>query len=310
MEARYLFGPVRSRRFGLSLGIDLSPRAKQCNFDCLYCELKGAKAQESMHEVVEVEAILEELRAQLPHHPALDVITVTANGEPTLYPHLLPLIRGIKQIPHTAKTLILSNGSRFGEASVQEALLEFDIVKFSLDAVSERTFRRVDRAIKGLEAGAVVEGIKRFARRFKGELIAEVLVVAGVNDSVEEMEAVAKTLREINPLRVDLGTIDRPPAYKVQGVTPERLQELAECFDGLNLFITKRQKSEGNGARGRRFSKEELLRTLERRPWSEDDARELLNEESRRFLEELVDEGLVIQEFGGKILFYRAKVRH
>lgn len=306
----YLFGPVHSRRFGLSLGIDLSPSVKQCNFDCLYCELKGVKAQESMREVAEVGAILAELREQLPSYPALDVITVTANGEPTLYPHLLSLIRGIGQIPHTAKTLILSNGSRFGEESVQEALLEFDIVKFSLDAVSAHTFRRVDRAFKGVEIGALIEGLKSFAKRYKGELIAEVLVVSGVNDSEAEMEAIAGILREIAPLRVDLGTIDRPSAYRVQGVAPGRLQELAECFSGLNLFITKREKGGSNKALRGRFSKEELLKTLERRPWSEDDARELLCEESRRFLEELMSEGRVIQESSGNILFYRAKVRH
>ncbi|NLU33933.1 MAG: radical SAM protein [Wolinella succinogenes] len=301
---RYLFGPILSRRFGLSLGIDLSPGAKQCNFDCLYCELEGKKATDSMGEVAKVEEILEELREALPRYKP-DVITVTANGEPTLYPALLPLIRGINALPHSAKTLILSNGSRFGEPEVQEALLEFDMVKFSLDAVSTRAFKRVDRAHDSLSISQIIQGIKGFRSRYRGDLIAEVLFVKGVNDSPEEARAIARVLKEIAPSRVDLSTIDRPPAYKVEGVSPQKLEELASAFEGLNLFIAKRQSEEGSLRQ--RFSKEEILNTLKKRPWSQEDMERLLEEESKLLWQELLDEGKIERQEAGGVIFFRAR---
>ena len=92
-----IFGPIHSRRFGISLGVDLSPNKKQCNFDCLYCELGGAKSVASMEDVLSVDQILHPLLKRLENEPKLDVITLSANGEPTLYPHLLELITKIKE---------------------------------------------------------------------------------------------------------------------------------------------------------------------------------------------------------------------
>ena len=87
-----IFGPIPSRRFGISLGIDLSPSKKQCNFDCLYCELEGAKTVEKMDEFPSVEDIIKEIKNSFLIHPKIDVLTLTCNGEPTLYPKLNELL--------------------------------------------------------------------------------------------------------------------------------------------------------------------------------------------------------------------------
>ncbi|WP_457599000.1 radical SAM protein, partial [Hydrogenimonas sp.] len=87
-----IFGPIPSRRFGVSLGIDLSPGRKQCNFDCLYCELSPSKPVERSENPPPVERIITELADALEEHPDTEVITLTANGEPTLYPDLEELI--------------------------------------------------------------------------------------------------------------------------------------------------------------------------------------------------------------------------
>ena len=101
MGYKFIFGPVSSRRFGSSLGIDLSPDQKSCNFDCLYCELKKAKAVRTIKNEPKPEVIINELKRALGEFKDIDVITLTANGEPSLYSNLSSLITQINNIKTT-----------------------------------------------------------------------------------------------------------------------------------------------------------------------------------------------------------------
>lgn len=237
-----IFGPLHSRRFGRSLGVDLSPNRKQCNFDCLYCELKGAKSVEKFDDILSLEMLLDSAKKALLTHKNIDVLTITANGEPTLYPHLEDFIVAIKPfLPQGVKTLILSNGSRFGDKSVQNALHHFDMVKFSLDSADEKSYKKIDRIHKSLSLQAIKDGIKSYARVRKNLLICEVLLVKNINDNAQSMQPLADFLREIKVDRVDLGSIDRPPAYRVEGVGTEEIAELAKYFHNLFVSIPKRK---------------------------------------------------------------------
>ena len=138
-----IFGPVNSRRFGSSLGIDLSPSTKQCNFDCLYCELAPSATMNTQINTVEVQTIINELKTHL--NDKIDVITLTANGEPTLYPHLDTLIDEIDKIKNSTQTLILTNSATLVDNKVFNSLLKLDQVKLSLDAISEDIFKKIDR---------------------------------------------------------------------------------------------------------------------------------------------------------------------
>jgi len=111
MTYKTLFGPIQSRRFGLSLGIDLSPETKSCNFDCLYCELAVAKVTDTIKNPPKVEDVLAEVAQAMVEFPDIDVITLTANGEPTLYPYLDALVDGLNLLKKDKKLLILSNAS-------------------------------------------------------------------------------------------------------------------------------------------------------------------------------------------------------
>ena len=207
-----VFGPINSRRFGMSLGIDLSPKQKSCNFDCVYCELKGAKPVEEIENPPSVNEIISALKEALKAHQNIDVITLTANGEPTLYPHLKELVAKVNEIKGKAKTLILSNGSGARDQKICEALQELDIVKFSLDSAVQSTFKKIDRNKSGIEVGELVKAMAKFRKEFNGELVLEILVVAGFNDKEEEFIALNEAINEIAPHRVYVGTIDRPPA--------------------------------------------------------------------------------------------------
>ena len=282
-----IFGPITSRRFGQSLGIDLSPSSKQCNFDCLYCELKGAKTVNKATNTPTVKEVIAALKMALPTQKNLDVITLTANGEPTLYPDLDTLVDGILKIQNRPKLLILSNGSTINDGAIQATLSKIDIVKLSLDCVSPKCFKKIDRAHSGIEISQIVEGMKRFRKIYTGELVIEILVVEGLNDTEEEFQALHKALQEIQPDRIDVGTIDRPPAYDVKGVSIERLIELSNLLEGLHVNIAYKKNYI---PQKRHFSQEEILELLDRRPQSFEDIALCFDEQSLKSLYELVTE--------------------
>ena len=282
-----IFGPITSRRFGQSLGIDLSPSSKQCNFDCLYCELKGAKTVNKATNTPTVKEVIAALKMALPTQKNLDVITLTANGEPTLYPDLDTLVDGILKIQNRPKLLILSNGSTINNETIQATLSKIDIVKLSLDCVSPKCFKKIDRAHSGIEISQIVEGMKQFRKHYTGELVIEILVVEGLNDTEEEFKALHKALQEIKPDRIDVGTIDRPPAYDVKGVSIERLIELSNLLEGLHVNIAYKKNYI---PQKRHFSQEEILELLDRRPQSFEDIALCFDEQSLKSLQELVTE--------------------
>ena len=298
-----VFGPINSRRFGMSLGIDLSPKQKSCNFDCVYCELKGAKPVEEIENPPSVNEIISALKEALKAHQNIDVITLTANGEPTLYPHLKELVAKVNEIKGKAKTLILSNGSGARDQKICEALQELDIVKFSLDSAVQSTFKKIDRNKSGIEVGKLIKAMAKFRKEFKGELVLEILVVAGFNDKEEEFMTLNEAINEIAPHRVDVGTIDRPPAYNVKGVDASRLEELASKIKGVPVAIARAHKIEQKYE----FSKSEILAMLERRPQTTANVEENFSEHSKQILNSLLQDGVVYQTDVAGVKFYKLR---
>jgi len=282
-----LFGPVNSRRFGKSLGIDLSPSKKQCNFDCLYCELEPAKTMDAYEDVVSVEEIITVLKDSLKEHQDIDALTVTANGEPTLYPYLSELMDEIDKIKGSIKTLILSNSALIHKEKTQEALMKFDTVKLSLDCASARCLKRLDRADKSINIESIKEGMLAFKSKFSKALIIEVLMVKGINDSPEEIEKLNEYLLKLNPTRIDIGTIDRPPAYKVEALSYEALREISLAFDSsLPIYIASRKKVVEKPSL---YTREDILDTIKKRPLTQEDVDVLFDDSSKERLQILIN---------------------
>ena len=302
-DSTVVFGPINSRRFGMSLGIDLSPKQKSCNFDCVYCELKGAKPVEEIENPPSVNEIIGALKEALKAHQNIDVITLTANGEPTLYPHLKELIAKVNELKGMAKTLILSNGSGVMDQKICEALYGLDIVKFSLDSAVQSTFKKIDRNKSGIEINELIKAMAKFRKEFKGELVLEILVVAGFNDKEEEFIVLNKAINEIAPHRVDVSTIDRPPAYNVKGVDTSRLEELASKINGVPVTIARAHKIEQKYE----FSKSEILAMLERRPQTTANVEENFSEHSKQILNKLLQDGAVYQTDVAGVKFYKLR---
>ena len=285
-----IFGPINSRRFGMSLGIDLSPALKQCNFDCLYCELAPAATVDKQTQTITVNEIITELKSHLNEN--IDVITLTANGEPTLYPNLSELIDEINIIKGKTETLILTNSATLMDNSVYSALLKLDQVKLSLDAVSSDVFKKIDRPHESIQVEDIVDKVIAFSKEYTGKLFIEILFVHQLNDTKEEIAKLNATLLNINAVRIDLGTIDRPPAYPVVGISYKDLHDISMAFDSsLPIHIASRIHAEPNNAY---YSDEDILNTLDKRPLTQADINLLLDEESKQRLEKLLQSGEVL----------------
>ncbi|SNZ02238.1 Wyosine [tRNA(Phe)-imidazoG37] synthetase, radical SAM superfamily [Persephonella hydrogeniphila] len=298
---KYIFGPVNSRRFGISLGIDLSPEVKSCNFDCLYCELERAKPVPRMRNEADTKEIIAEVKEYIRKNGYPDVITVTANGEPTLYPKLDALIDRLNYLKGNSKTLILSNGSTIKDKKMQEILSKFDIVKISLDAVDQKTFEKINRVLKGIYVKDIIEGLKEFRKIFKGELIVEILLVRYINDSIDNILKTAEILKDIKPDRVDLGTVDRPPAYRVYPLSDEELFNIARFFDGLNINVISRGKDSIEEKIS--LSEEQIIKTIKRRPYTYQDIQNIFDDKTVQKVQKLIKEGILKETRTQKEIF-------
>lgn len=298
-----IFGPIHSRRFGKSLGVDLSPGKKQCNFDCLYCELDPAKTMDAYDDVVSVEEIATAVKTALDEHKDIDFITLTANGEPTLYPYLSELIDKINTFKGTTKTLILSNAATIDDLKTQEALLKLDEVKLSLDCATQKCLKKLDRSHSGIDVENIKAGMLAFKRKYDGPLVIEILIVKTLNDSKEEIAKLNEYLLTLQPTRIDIGTIDRPPAFDVKPVSYEALLEISHWFDSdLPVYIASRKKVDISASH---YDEEEILETLAKRPLTQEDIDVLFDEESQIRLKKLLEEEKIKIVSTNGVIFYK-----
>ena len=294
-----IFGPINSRRFGSSLGVDLSPGSKQCNFDCLYCELAPMATVDSQNNTVEVEKIIDELKLHL--NDKIDVITLTANGEPTLYPFLEELMDEIDKIKGSTQTLILTNSATLVNEKVFKTLLKLDQVKLSLDAVSSDVFKKIDRPHVSIQIENIVQKVIAFSKVYQGKLFIEILFVHGLNDTKEEVAKLNDVLKNIDCTRIDLGTIDRPPAYPVAGISYKELHDISLLFESnLPIHIASRIHAEPNNSS---YTNDEIINTLDKRPLTHDDIDLLFDDDSKNRLKQLIKEQIIVTKSVGNLDF-------
>lgn len=254
-------------------------------------------------DVVSVEEVTTALKAALKEHGDIDFITLTANGEPTLYPHLSELIDEINTFKGSIKTLILSNAANIDDAKVQEALLKLDEVKLSLDCATQKCLQKLDRSHKGIEVEDIKAGMLVFKSKYDGPLVIEILIVKTLNDSKEEIAKLNEYLLKLQPTRIDIGTIDRPPAFDVKPVSYEKLLEISHMFDSsLPVYIASRKKAEISASS---YSDEEILETLSKRPLTAEDITVLFDEESQNRVQDLLRKEKIKRVSTNGVEFYK-----
>lgn len=236
---RYLFGPVPSRRFGLSLGIDLCP-PKTCTANCIFCQLGPTRATTlERREYVPTAAVLAEIDDWLGRAEPADFMTLAGSGEPTLHTGFGDVLRHIRA--HSRhRTALLSNGTLFHLPEVRAGATLADVVKLSLSAWDEASFQQINRPHPGLAFEQMVTGYDAFRAQFNGELWLEIFLMRGLNDSIEALEAIAALARRFRPARIHLNTAVRPPAEpSVHALTQNELAALARIFEPVAEVIAE-----------------------------------------------------------------------
>lgn len=245
-----IFGPVHSRRLGVSLGINLLPAdGKYCTFDCIYCECGYNKDHRPHQKLPTREEVREALEAKLidmqANGPVPDVFTLAGNGEPTAHPHFAEIIEDILHLrdayfPHV-KVGVLSNATFIHRPEVFVALNKIDNNILKLDTVDMEYIRTVDRPTGHYEVGRVVEAMKAF----KGNLIVQTMFMKGKTEEGVDVDNTSdefvlpwiKVVKEIAPRQVMIYTIDREtPDQFLQKATHEELDRIVDLLqkEGLN----------------------------------------------------------------------------
>lgn len=232
MKTKYktLFGPVPSRRFGRSLGIDLVP-LKTCSLDCVFCQL-GRTTDKTItrKEYVPIQSVFEELTDWVGLNEDADYITLSGSGEPTLHSRfgeVLQFIKSRTEIP----SVLLTNGTLFYLSEVREAAAHADAVKISLSGWDQPCFQHLNRPHSKLDFENIVEGIRLFRNEYHGKIWIEVFLIDGVNTIPADVKRIAKIIKGIKPDRIHLNTAVRPPAEDfVTAVSGRELRKLAPLF--------------------------------------------------------------------------------
>lgn len=274
---KYLFGPVPSRRLGMSLGVDLVPK-KVCSLDCVYCEVgETTKLTIDRKEYIKFSKVKEELIHYFNNNPDPDYITFSGSGEPTLNVCIGEILQFIKQNKPDIPVAVLTNGTMFFDKNVRDAIKDANVVLPSLDAATENVFQKINRPPKGLTIDKYIQGLIDFRNEFKGEIWLEIFILPGYNDKKEELIELKKTILKIKPNSVQLNTLDRPGTVSnLRGATREEMQGVVDFWKLDNIEIIAASPERKNIQSYRDDAETAIIETISRRPCTLDDLTKIL----------------------------------
>ncbi|MDR2729222.1 MAG: radical SAM protein [Chitinispirillales bacterium] len=238
---RHLFGPVRSRRLGISLGVNMIP-FKTCSLDCVYCECGATTVLTTERkEYIPAGSIIAELDRYLVAKPQLDYVTFGGSGEPTLHSGLGGIINHLKRNYPQKKIAILTNSTPLSDPKLIADILPCDLIVPSLDAVSDDIFYKINRPEKSLDCAGIIKNLIALSKEFKGQIWLEIFILPGVNDTDKEIALFKEAAAAINPTRVQLNSLDRPGTCANLAVpAAARLEEIAARLAPLPVEIVSR----------------------------------------------------------------------
>jgi len=303
---KYIFGPVPSRRFGRSLGVDLTPY-KTCSLDCVFCQLgRTTKKTVAREEYIPMTGILGELKEWLKRDGKADYITLSGSGEPTLHSRFGEVLEFVYK-NSTIPALLLTNGTMLQLPEVQDAAACADVVKVSLSAWGQASYRWVNRPHPKLRFDDLVEGQKAFRAKFKGELWIEVFLVGGMNSLPAEVRKIAAIAEEIGPDRIQLNTAVRPPAEDfATALSTERMSELSHLFHPTAEVIAEFSATHGVDSHA---NQETIFSMIKRRPCTAEQIADICGmhfNEVSKYLGNMMQSGKICVERGNTAVYYRA----
>lgn len=308
---KYLFGPVPSRRLGISLGVDLVPH-KTCSLDCLYCECgETTNLTVERKEYVPVDEVLKELDDYFKTHPDPDYITFSGSGEPTLNSRLGDVLLFIRQQKPDVSIAVLTNGTLLGREDVRRDLLNADLVMPSLDGASKKALQTINRPHNSINAKSYMDGLVIFRREFTGIFNLEIFILPGCNDSPEELEYLKDAINTIKPDLVQLNTLDRPGVITgIHAASREDLDRIADFFKPQAVEVIAAAPNRKGINSYRSDIEAAILETVMRRPCTIEDLAAILGShvnEINKYLGALEDTDKIEAVREERGLFYQAK---
>ncbi|MDA3810915.1 MAG: radical SAM protein [Spirochaetaceae bacterium] len=293
---------------GISLGVDLLPH-KTCTLNCVYCECgETTDLTTEIREYVSTDGVIDELKEYLDQEPSLDVITFSGAGEPTLHRDLGKIIAFIKD-NYNYRVTVLTNSTLLWRKDVRNSLLRADLVVPSIDTVTEEGFGRLLRCHKDITPALLIDGLEKFCRDYKGEIILEVFVAEGINDSDYEIDAVIDLCKRITFNGLQINSLDRPGAESwVKPLSEERLRYIYLKFQELGaeiIGVKKIDKSVSSGDLNL-----SVINLISRRPATLNDLSVVFGlslEEIEKSIKELKNKYNVEEYSGQRGVFYRIK---
>ena len=305
------YGPVFSRRFGYSLGVDLIPY-KVCSFDCVYCQLGKTTVKTTeikKYRNIDYKTYKTEFLQTIENAEKIDYITFAGSGEPTLSSDLKDLINITKNLTKTP-LLVLTNGSGFINEGVIEAVLPADVVKISLDATDEATFYKINKPCESISFDAFTKGVSKFFRSYGGEILIEIMLLKNINDNEESFKNFQRLFEQIpffydkvkkihlnNPLRL-------PESYSKLKSSEARTEKFTMLLPGKTEII---KISKNHGKAVKQLYETDLQKKIQdiikRRPSTSVDISKSLNiniNEAIKLLTYLIDKKKIYCEIKNK----------
>ena len=307
------FGPVPSRRLGRSLGINNIP-AKTCTYSCAYCQVGRTLQMEAMprsfYSPQEIcDEVAEKVKSSADLELAIDYLTFVPDGEPTLDINLgreIDMLRSLGK-----KIAVITNASLIWNESVRENLARADWVSVKVDAVDQPLWRRVDRPHLALRLEAILQGIVDFSEDFKGVLVSESMLLAGINDDERSLEAIAEFLAKADPAVAYISVPTRPPAEKwAASPSEESINQAYQIFSSRLKRAELLVGYEGDSFQSTGNAESDLLSIAAVHPIIEEAALKFLSRlpSGREDLQKLVDRGELIKtEYMGHNFYLRRR---
>ena len=301
------FGPVPSRRLGISLGINNIPD-KVCSYACIYCQIGNTLRMSIKREkFYETEVIYREVEKKVNKNEKIDYITFVPDGEPTLDINIGKEIELLKSLG--IKIAMLTNSSLLWREDVREELLTLDFISLKIDAISNNLWRRIDRPHRDLKIEKILQGMLEFRDDFRGKIVTETMLIDGF-DYKKEFKKIARFLGELKPDIVYIAIPTRPPAEK--WVKPAKEETINHAYQ---IFSQKVKKVEYLiGYEGNEFSasgdfERDIMDITAVHPMREDAVMELLekcNENEEKLKKMIRDGKIMVVEYEGNRYYMRS----
>ena len=303
MKYNHLFGPVPSRRLGISLGVDLVP-LKTCTLNCIYCECgRTTNLTLERKEYVPFTTVKEELTFYFANNPKPDYITFSGSGEPTLNSRIGDVLRFIENQSPDISVALLTNGTLFSEKQVREDVKDASVVIPSLDAATDKIFKKINRPFPHLQVDTIIDGLVRFRKEYSGQIWLEIFIVHKMNDTEHELTALKQAIEKIEPDQVQLNTLDRPgPVSTLRTATRQELERVLDFWQLENVSVIADVPERKDLLAYRKDTESAILGTIARRPCTLKDLSKILGLKINE-----VNKYLDVLEADGKIKVVRQK---